>query len=162
MKGLLISLLLSMFFLAAAAQSLNLQTILKAYNRKSVNEAYTIIKNSKGFDKQTLLTFNFGDSNIVLHFGKDSLIARMQGKGVIIYSDFKSESEYLKLKSQASKFLKQIEIAPGKSMGETRLHTVYGYSNPIKKGDLELIITKTTVDATGEVYYHISLLPYYR
>jgi hypothetical protein len=161
MKKLIISLFLSSFFLATSAQSLNLNAILKAYDSKSINEAFGILKNIKGFNKKTFLTFRFGDSTVVSHFGNDSLMARRQGKTIIIRSDFHSESEYTNLKSQASKLLKQIEIAPGKSMGETRLHTVYGFSNPLKKGDLELIITKTIVDATGQIYYHLSLLPHY-
>jgi hypothetical protein len=161
MKRLLISLLLSTFFLLTSAQSLNLKVILEAYKSKSVNEAFGILKKMNGFDKQTFLTFHLGDSNIVTHFGNDSLITQMQGKRIVIGSNFKSDSEYISLKSQAAKLLKQIEIAPGKSMGKTRLHIVYGFSSPLIQGDLELIITKTTVDATGQVYYSLNLLPHY-
>ena len=161
MKRLIISLLISIFFQVSYAQSLDLKAILKAYNSKSVIDAFDILKNIKGFEKETFLTFRYGDSNIVSHFGNDSLIARMQGKKIIIRSEFNSESEYLNLKSQALKLLKQIDISPGKSMGETRLHTVYGFSNPLKKGDLELIVTKTIVDLTRKVYYQLDLLPHY-
>ncbi len=148
------------FTIQTYSQNLDLKILRKAYNANSVNTAFEILKSGKIFTDKIFLTSHLGDSTVIVYFGKDSLTARRQSGKIIIHcSVLKDEQQFLNLKQQAARSFKQIETAKAESMGVLRNHFVYGESKPLKKGDLQIILTKCFDKERKLTYYQFNLFP---
>ena len=151
----------TLFSIQSFSQNLDINTLIKANNSKSVMNAFEILKSANGFSGKVFLTMYKGDSTITMHFGTDSLIARRQtGKIIVSCSAFNDKEQFVYLKQQAEKKLKQIEIASAESMGVQRNHIVYGQSKFLKKGDLRVILTKCFDKERTLTYYSFHIAPY--
>ncbi|MGG9964673.1 hypothetical protein [Ferruginibacter sp. SUN106] len=161
MKKTLLLFITLQFTAEAFTQNLDLKILSQAYNANSVRHAFEILKNGKDFNGKVFLTDRLGDSTVIVHFGKDSLLAKKQtGKVIIHCSVLNDEQQFLSLKQQATKNFKPIETAHAESMGVLRNHFVYGQYRPLKKGDLQIILTKCFDKERKLIYYQFNLLPY--
>jgi len=151
----------TLFSIQSFSQNLDIKTLIYAYNSTSVMNAFETLKNANGFSGKVFLTMYKGDSTITMHFGADSLKARRQtGKIIVSCSAFNDKEQFVCLKQQADKQLKQVEIASAESMGVQRNHLVYGKSKLLKKGDLRLILTKCFDKERTLTYYSFHIAPY--
>ena len=102
-----------------------------------------------------------GDSTITLHFGEDSLKARRQtGKILVSCNAFNDKQQFVYLKQQLDKKFKQVEVAKAESMGVQRNHFVYGQNKLLKKGGLQMILTKCFDKERSMTYYSFYIAPY--
>ena len=161
MKYTITFIIATLFSIQSFSQNLDINTLIKAYNSTSVMNAFEVLKNAKGFSGKALLNMYKGDSTITLYFGADSLKARRQTMKIIVScSAFNDKGQFVDLKQQADKKLKQVEIANAESLGVQRNHFVYGQSKLLKKGDLRLILTKCFDKERTLTYYSFHIAPY--
>ena len=123
--------------------------------------AFKIFKNTNEFSDKVFLTMYKGDSTITVHFGEDSLKARRQTGKILVSCDaFNDKQQFVYLKQQLDKKFKQVEVANAESMGVQRNHFVYGQNKLLKKGGLQMILTKCFDKERSLTYYSFHIAPY--
>ena len=138
-------------------QNLKLKALLSIYNSNSLTYSFNSLQNISHFNGGFSSGINSSDSSIRGKMDGHDFQAWKQANKIAMSFFLDDNATFNDLKEDAGKLLYLQEIDSAISGGVKRTHFVFSNVHKMKRGNLELILSRCTNISSNKIYFQIDI-----
>jgi len=138
-------------------QNLKLKTLLQIYNSNSLSYSFNSLQNISLFKGEFSSGINSSDSSIRGKIDGHDFKAWKQAKKIAMSFFLENSTIFKDLKADANRLLYPQEIDSATSLGVKRIHFVFSDVHKMKRGNLEIILSRCTDISSNKIYFQVDI-----